>query len=181
MNEIFKDIPGYEGKYQISNYGNVLSLNYNHTGKPKVLTPINHHGGYQIIHLGKSKIRMIHTLVAEVFIPNPHEKKFVNHIDGNKKNNNVKNLEWVTFQENISHAIKTGLRDPHKNNHPKGKHVINSRHILQYSKSGKLIKEWECISDAARYIGCNPCMITNNASGRTQSAHGYIWKYPKHL
>lgn len=178
MKEIYKDIKGFEGKYQVSNFGNVKSLNYNNTKHEKILTPIKHHLGYLIVHLGKNKIKMIHTLVASEFIPNPDSKRFVNHIDGNKQNNNVKNLEWVTYKENTAHAIRTGLRDPHKNNIPKGKDNYHSKPVLQYAKDGTFIKRWGCMSDAARFIGCNPCMIVNNASGRTQSAHGFIWKYP---
>lgn len=183
MEEVFVDIKGFEGKYQVSNMGHILSLNYQNTGKAKELSPIKHHGGYLIVHLSyaknKFRISMVHTLVATAFIPNPEGKKYVNHIDGNKTNNKVVNLEWVTSKENMNHAIRTGLRDPHKNNHPKGKDVTNSKHVLQYDKNGVLLKHWECISDAARAIGCNPCMITNNASGRTKSAHGFIWKYPE--
>lgn len=177
MKEVYKDITGYEGKYQVSNFGNVRSLNYLGTMKPKVLTPIRHHLGYLFVHLGYSKIRMIHTLVAESFIPNIEGKKYVNHIDGNKQNNNVTNLEWVTSKENMNHAIRTGLRDPRKNNHPKGADTPNSRSILQYSKDGKFIKKWECMSDAARAVGCKPASIVNNAMGRTKTLHGFIWKY----
>ena len=177
MKEIYKPIDGYEGKYAVSNLGNVMSINYLNTRKPKVLVPIKHHGGYLIVHLG-NKIKMIHTLVAKAFLPNPNEKKFVNHIDGNKQNNIVDNLELVTSKENVNHAIRTGLRDPHNNNRHKGKDNTNSKPILQYSKSGEFIRRWECMSDAARAIGCSPCMLVNNASGRTLSAHGYVWKYP---
>jgi len=177
MEEIYKEIPGFEGKYSVSNFGNVKSLNYLNQKYERQLVPIKHHGGYLVVHLGSSCIKMIHTLVANTFIPNPYGKKFVNHIDGNKHNNHVSNLEWVTSKENINHAIKTGLKDPHKNNHPKGRDVVNSRKVLQYSKTGAFIKCYDCISDAAREIGCNPCMIVNNAAGRTKSAHGYVWKY----
>ena len=177
LKEIYKDISGYEGKYAVSNLGNVMSMNYLNTKKPRVMSPVKHHLGYLFVHLGYNKIRMVHPLVAEAFIPNPENKKFVNHIDGNKQNNKVTNLEWVTSKENMNHAIKTGLRDPHHNNHPKGKDVPNSRPILQCSKDGKLIKRWECISDAARAIGCNPASIVNNASRRTKSLHGCIWRY----
>ena len=177
MKEIYKDIQGYEGRYMISNFGNVMSMNYKNSKKPRVMVPIKHHLGYLLIHLGNNKLKMIHTLVAKAFIPNPDNKQFVNHIDGNKQNNNVKNLEWVTSKENMNHAIRTGLRDPHKNNHPKGKDVVNSRSILQCSKNGTVIKRWECISDAARAIGCNPSSIINNASGRTKTLHGFTWRY----
>ena len=177
LKEIFKDIKGYEGKYMISNLGNVMSMDYQNTKKPKLLTPIKHHMGYLIVHLGQHKIRMIHTLVAEAFIQQPDGKKYVNHIDGNKQHNTVDNLEWVTSKENMNHAIRTGLRNPHENNHPKGKDVVNSRAIYQYSKDHQLIKKWDCISDAARHIGCKPASIVNNAAGRTKTLHGYLWRY----
>ena len=181
MKEIYKDIKGYEGLYQISNYGNVMSLNYLNTGKAKLLTPINHHTGYQFVHLRHNKIKMIHTLVAEAFLPKIEGKRIVNHIDGNKKNNRLDNLEYVTYKENTQHAIKLGIHNPHKINVPKGKYNVHSKPILQYTKDGKFIRRWECMSDAARSIGCNPCMLVNNASGRTKSAHGYVWKYPTDL
>jgi len=177
MKEVFKDIPGFEGKYSVSNLGNVMSLNYLNQKKPKLLTPIKHHGGYLIVHLGASKIRMIHTLVARAFIPNPDGKKFVNHIDGNKHNNKVSNLEWVTCKENINHAIKTGLRSPDNYYRAMGVDRANHKAVDQYSQDGTFIKHWECISDAARSIGCNPCTIVNNASGRIKSCRGFIWKY----
>ena len=181
MKEVFKDIEGFEGKYQVSNKGNVKSLNYLGTKRPKNLKPTRHHLGYMIVKLGKNNWSMVHTLVAKAFIPNIEGKKYVNHIDGNKANNNVTNLEWVTSKENMNHAIRTGLRDPRKNNHPKGAAVVNSKAVIQYSKDGEFIKKWDCISDAARAIGCNPCMIINNAAGRTLSAHGFVWKYNESL
>ena len=177
MKELYKPIPGYEDKYMVSNLGNVMSMNYLNTMKSKVLTPIKHHGGYLIIHLGANKIRLIHTLVAEVFIPNPDNKKYVNHIDGSKHNNTVSNLEWVTSKENMNHAIRNGLRDPHCTNQRSGKGNAQSKPILQYSKDGKLIKRWDCISDAARYYKCNPCTINNNAAGRIKSVKGFVWKH----
>ena len=182
MKEIYKDINGYDGKYKVSNLVNVMSMNYRgNTKKQRVLTPIKHRLGYMLVHLvgdnNKVKIKMIHTLVAEAFIPKIDGKKYVNHIDGNKQNNVVTNLEWVTSKENMNHAIRTGLRNPHKNNHPSGEAAVNSRPILQYSKDGTFIKRWGCVSDAARYVGCKPCSIQNNAAGRIKSMKGFIWKY----
>ena len=180
MNEVFKPIEEFDGNYLVSNLGRVKSLNYIYPGNVGFLKPINHHGGYQVVHLskkGKVYNRMIHTLVAKAFIPRQKGKPLVNHIDGNKHNNVASNLEWVTYKENKAHAIKLGLCDPHANNIPMGKDNFHSKPILQYTKDGQLVKQWDCISDAARHIGCNPCMITNNASGRTKSAKGFIWKY----
>lgn len=177
MIEIFKDIAGFEGQYQVSNYGNVLSLNYCNTGKPKMLIPVKHHSGYLYVHLGKYAMRSVHSLVAEAFICKPDGSYVVNHIDGNKHHNTVDNLEWISQVDNIRHAVRTGLRDPHKNNTPTGGMNKHSKPILQYTKSGGFIRQWDCISEAARHIGCNPAMIVNNASHRTKSCHGYIWKY----
>lgn len=182
MQEIWKDVDGFEGKYKVSNLGNVLSLDFCRTGKPKLLKPKHHHTGYLIVRLcngaqSKQVNKSIHSLVANAFIPNPDNKRCINHIDGDKTNNHVSNLEWVTHAENSQHAIKSGLRDPHKNNHPKGSKVVNSRKVAQWSLSGRFIRQWDCISDAARFINCKPCMIINNAKGRTESCHGYKWSY----
>lgn len=183
MQEIWKDITGYNGKYRISNLGNVMSKNYLNTGADKLLSLKKHHSGYLLVRLcaGSRKLqtnRTVHSLVAEAFLQNPHNKPCVNHIDGNKENNRLDNLEWVTYKENDQHAIRTGLRNPHINNHPKGKDVVNSRKICQYSLSGEYLHTWDCISEAARFYHLNPCVITNNAAGRTKTCHGYIWKYP---
>ena len=104
--EIWKDIPGYEGMYQVSNYGRVMSLRYHQTKFPKILKP-NLTGEYAYVNLSiNSHYRSIkiHRAVAICFIPNPENKQFVNHKDGDKFNNHVDNLEWVTAAENAAHA-----------------------------------------------------------------------------
>lgn len=119
MQEIWKDIQGYEGLYQVSNWGKVKSLTHkvkykdgrNITHKGKTLKPRIYNNYYGVVlYKERNKAYLIHRLVAETFIKNPLNKKQVNHIDGNRKNNNVSNLEWVTASENQIHAIKTGLR-----------------------------------------------------------------------
>lgn len=121
--EEWKDIEGYEGIYQVSNYGNVKSLarqRRNSKGiymqKEKLLSLTNTSTGYKKVELvknGKKKGYKVHRLVAMAFIDNPENKPEVNHIDGNKINNHVDNLEWVTSSENSIHAYKTGL-NPNK-------------------------------------------------------------------
>lgn len=104
MKEIWKDIPNYEGIYQVSNFGNVRN-------KDKKLNFFDNKG-YLVVDLSKNNIRKhyrVHRLVADVFIENPYNKKEVNHIDGNKHNNNVYNLEFVTSRENKIHAVNNGL------------------------------------------------------------------------
>ena len=110
-NEIFKDIEGYKGLYQISNLGNVKSL---HCNKEKImkLTIRSKNYPYYFVGLlknGKRKYFAVHRLVAMMFIPNPNNYEQVDHLDGNKLNNNVENLEWVTPKENTNRAWQKGL------------------------------------------------------------------------
>lgn len=179
MIEEFRDIEGFEGRYQVSNLGNVKSLNYIGTKRAKNLKPCRHHLGYMVVALGAKNWKMVHTLVAKTFIPNPENKPFVNHIDGNKQNNNVTNLEWVTSKENMNHAIRTGLRNPHQNNKPRGGENPTSKPVLQLSCDGQLVKRWDCISDAARYLGCNSSQIVNTLAGRHKTCYGFLWRRPE--
>ena len=115
--EIWKDIEGYENKYQISNLGNVKSLETwtgdKYIKREKILKNMVYGNGYYYVCLsknGKVKKYKVNRLVAQAFIPNPENKPFTNHIDGDKLNNNVDNLEWCTQSENMKHASKMGLR-----------------------------------------------------------------------
>lgn len=119
MQEFFKDIPNYEGIYQVSNLGNVKSLDrkiysngkFHYTQKEKFLKHCKTNNGYLYVVLYKSlkqKHFNIHRLVAESFLLNKNQ--CVNHIDGNKLNNNISNLEWVTNSENHIHAYENGLK-----------------------------------------------------------------------
>lgn len=123
-NEIWKPIKDFEGLYEVSNLGRVKSfdrvVNCGHgktrVMKGKILKEVKLRDGYFYVRLCKDTIstrKSIHRLVAETYIPNLDNKKEVNHIDGNKRNNNVSNLEWVTPKENMRHAWETGLLKPH--------------------------------------------------------------------
>ena len=108
--EVLKDIPGFEGLYQISNHGRIYSVRYDRFRKPKV-----DKDGYMTISIGKEgNLRhfFVHRLVANAFVQNPHGFPEVNHIDGNKTNNAADNLEWCDHVANIHHAYNTGLM-PH--------------------------------------------------------------------
>lgn len=110
-NEVWKDIKGYEGLYQISDYGRIKSF-YRTTTHTRILKERTHRDGYLYVGLyknGKTTTAKSHRLVALYFIPNPENKPQVNHKDGNKLNNNVENLEWCTAAENARHAVDTGL------------------------------------------------------------------------
>ena len=117
MIEEWKDIPNFEGCYQVSNYGKVRSFLTGHKGfrkKEPVMRAINlTHDGYQKVRLianGKDVTARVHRLVAEVFVPNPDGKETVNHIDGNKQNNRADNLEWTDRHEQLDHAYRLGLK-----------------------------------------------------------------------
>lgn len=116
MDEILKEIDGYKG-YAVSNYGNVYSKRFPGFTKKlrdhyKKLSPSKRHKYLGVVlcnEKGKS-MKSIHRIVAEHFIPNPDKKPCVNHIDGNQKNNNVLNLEWITWADNEKHAVINGLK-----------------------------------------------------------------------
>lgn len=122
LNEVWKDIPHYEGLYQISNFGRVKALarrRENHTHgvwiQPEQIMSVRlNKDGYECVCLtpknGKRKTERVHRLVALAFIPNPDKKPEVNHINCIRDDNRVKNLEWVTRQENIAHTVKCGGR-----------------------------------------------------------------------
>ena len=120
--EVYIDIKGYEGYYQVSNHGNVRSLDretVNAIGakrkhKGKVLTPFINSTGYCYVTLSNGnsrKNKRLHCLVARAFLPNPESKRTVNHINGKKSDNNLCNLEWATDSENHTHAFETGLKE----------------------------------------------------------------------
>lgn len=120
--EKWKPIKNFEGLYEVSDKGNVRSLDRTvlksdgrkQRFKGKTLVPAKNNGGYLHVDLrncGKRKIARVNRLVADAFIDNKYNKPQVNHIDGDKTNNHVNNLEWCTSSENVKHAVKTGLFD----------------------------------------------------------------------
>lgn len=185
MREIWKDIVGYEGIYQVSNFGNVKSLsfgpkNIRESGTIKLLRQTPSNCGYYKVELyknGKSKMMYVHRLVATAFIPNPDKKPQVNHIDGNKANNVLSNLEWASRRENQLHAIYHGLRTRSPMLGRTGSNNPSSKAILQYDLSGNFIREWCGISEAARSLGISSSSISNCLSGKTKTSYGSVWKY----
>lgn len=161
MQEIFKDVLGYEGLYEVSNLGKVRSWNgcggNNLSRKfirkiPKTLHPTLNTGRYPSCSLYKNKkriTRQVHNLIATAFIKPIYGKKYINHKDGNKENNNVKNLEWCTHSENIKHSYNILKRKPsHLGKFGKDHHT--SKPIIQLSLDGKLINEFASASEANR-------------------------------
>ena len=199
MEEIWKDIEGYEGLYQVSNLGDVRSLKYAGGNKVKLLKQTTNKGGYKqvILHKdGKRKNYKVHRLVAMVFISNPNNYKEVNHKDENPSNNDVSNLEWCTSEYNKNYGTRTkraseSLKGKHRSEETKkkiseskkgkykGKDSPNAKPILMYDKKGNFIKRFECIHDANEYLGkgkyCSA--ISMCLTGRRKTAYGYIFRY----
>ena len=159
--EIWRDVNGYENLYEVSNLGNVRRK-----GKRKNLYKSLRN--YYVVKLSKNNIKKcysIHRLVAQAFIPNLYNKKQINHIDGDKLNNNVNNLEWVTQSENTKHAYKLKLLKPTK---------ISP--VYQYDLQGNFIKEYKSIKDA-REQNPHSSKITECCQGNRKTAGGFIWRY----
>ena len=177
-NEIWKDIKDFEGIYQVSNKGRIKSLERTVTGKlnsirtlpEKFITPTDNGKGYMVVALykdDKRHFKKMHRLVAEAFIPNPDNKPEVNHIDGNKKNNTVENLEWNTTKENCEHRQKTGLGNTENARKSRMKPIecydINT---------GKIISTYDCAASAARALGCKNDAISRVVRGDRSSYKG---------
>lgn len=177
--EIWKDIKGYEGLYQVSNTGKVKSLKRNtnnqYCNKDKERKYYNIHGYLQIILCkeGKKQSSLVHRLVAETFIPNPDKLPCVNHKDENKLNNNVENLEWCTYEYNTNYGTRN------KRSSEKTRNNKFSRPVLQYTLNGVYIKEYPSIKEIERETGLNAGNICNCCNGKYKTAYGYIWKYKK--
>ena len=147
-----KDIKGYEGLYAVTPEGEVYSYK-----SKKFLKPKANSKGYLCVKLyrdGQKKTYKVHRLVAEEYIPNPNNLPQVDHINEDKTNNCVNNLQWIT----------------NRNNCRKSK----NKPILQYTMEGEFVREWECAADVGREVKSN---IRHCLKGKTKSAYGYKWFY----
>ena len=164
MNEIYKDIQGYEGKYQISNLGNVYSLITNKILKPRLTLD-----GYYQVDLYKNGVKKhlyVHRLVAQSFLDNPKNYKIVNHKDENSTNNIVSNLEWCNSTYN--------------NNYGNCKRKIseaNSIKINQYDMDGNFIKQWNSMKEASETLKLSRGNICLCCEGIRNKTGGYRWRY----
>lgn len=171
--EYWKMIPGYEGQYMVSSWGRVKSFNYFNTKKEHLLTPHKNQNGYlsaQLCKKGKTKLILIHRLVALAFIPNPDNLPVINHKDENKTNNRMDNLEWCTYSHNSKHGnrkekvIKTMIANG------------TAKPVAQLF-NGKIIAKYSSISEAARATGCHSGDISYVCRGFFKTHKGFGWRY----
>lgn len=151
--------------YKINEKGEVFSTNCG-----RILSPKKNHDGYLRIQLwshSKCKFVSIHRLVAEEFIDNPDNKPFVNHIDGNKGNNSVNNLEWCTQKENIRHSWENGLSKSHLNK--------NGKTVYQYTLTGKLIRTFPSTMEVERETGIWHSRLSKAMTSK-KPYKGFLWR-----
>lgn len=175
-NEVWKDIQGYEGLYQISNFGNVKSLERykkNNGGSKTliaetILKQSKNNRGYCRIYLCKDsnkKAFSVHRLVADAFVPNPNNLTEVNHKDENKENNCFDNLEWCDCNYNINYGT-----------HNKKISLTKSCTVQAFDKKGCLVMEFHSMSEAGRRTGIPQQNISRCINRKCETAGGYVWK-----
>ena len=183
MQEVWKDIQGYEGRYQVSSIGNVRSLNYCGTkGYVQNLKVKTNNSGRLWVMLyknGVGKPMLIHRMVGMAFIPNPSNLPQINHKDENPQNNTVENLEWCTNQYNVRY---TADRHPdwfrHGGNPGRSRNSKNSKRIIrQCTMDGKVVKEWKNARTIFIQTGMSSWSIAECCRGKRKTAYGFRWQY----
>lgn len=177
--EKWLDVVGYEGLYQVSDHGRVRR-----NGHIKAVSV--DHGGYVTVSLSrksKQQTLKVHRLVALAFIPNPEHKKTVNHIDGNKQNNSINNLEWATHGENHKHAYRTGLKKVSELQRQRASET--GKRTCELNRPRKVVvcrnasKSYEFVSahEGARFVKGSATAIVKCCKGKQRTHKGYEWWY----
>jgi len=180
VDEVWKDIPGYEGFYQASNFGRIRSVEHydklNRLRKATIRKQQKDNGGYLFVIFsknGEKKQINTHRIIAMTFILNPNNLPQVNHKDENKTNNCVENLEWCNSKYNANY----GNRNKKMIENLSGKNNKKSKKIEQYDLQGNFIKDWIGIRDVARKTNIKHQNISACCVGKQKTAGGYIWRY----
>lgn len=188
--EIWKEVVGYEGLYEVSNYGrvkrlarkeNVRFLRREHKEEAILKNCIGNQ--YYIVGLrknGKKKTPLVHRLIAQAFIPNPYNLPEVNHKDENKLNNHLDNLEWCTREYNINYGTCIERSVKHhdmKSVALKSALTQTKGEVIQKTRGGKFVKSWISTNEPKRINGYKQGHIYECCAGKRKTAHGYIWEW----
>jgi hypothetical protein len=176
MKHEIKDIPGYEGHYKIDINGNVYSYKNKKCiiKKPEISTT-----GYLAIPLlknNKQKMFSVHRLIATIFIPNPENKKCVNHKNGIKTDNRIENLEWCSYSENNLHAFRVLKRNPVGKN-KLGILSHSTKPVIQYTMGNNYLNKFAGMHEAERETGVSFKYVSACCLGKQKSAKGFIWRF----
>ena len=181
--EIWKDIKGYEGFYQVSDCGRIKSLARDiyyqngivHRTKEKILVPVLDKDGYQYVNLsknGKRKVMTIHRLVAMAFIPNPENKSQINHKNEVKTNNVVENLEWCEAGYNINYGTRTSRAIQNRRSYKLGDNP-SAKPVFCV----ELNKKFDCAKSAQEELGIDRSCVGRVCRGEQKTAGGFHWRY----
>jgi hypothetical protein len=191
MQEIWKDIAGYEGLYQVSNLGNVRNVNWRGSGVARSLRPKLTRDGYRVVRLcmsGKRKECFVHRLVAGAFLPNPGDLPIVNHKDENRENNAASNLEWCDHSYNMRYSmnlhperqeLQKRVRDKTFDDCDtrKGPYKRKTPVIQRSIETGEIVAVWSSLYEAAIKNKWHGSLIKRCCEGEHKTAYGYIWRY----
>lgn len=160
--EEWKDIKGYEGLYQVSNLGNIRSLQsrWGKRVQPRIVNQHITENGYKRVGLSKNnkqKLFMVHRLVADTFMPNSNANLEINHKDYCRTNNNLNNLEWMSHEDNVKYS--------------------KSIKIKQLSLDRKMIKTWDSIVEVEKLLKIDHRQICACLKKKQKTCHGFVWEY----
>lgn len=183
--EIWKDIPDYDGLYQVSNFGRIAAhrknVRFGCSGEKtriipwRILSTFPNKQGYMRINLfkdGKTKQFQVHRLVAMAFIPNPDNLPVINHKDENPHNNHVENLEWCTPKYNANYGTRNARCSAKNYNNPKV-----SKPIVQYSEHWEIVNLWPSTKEAIRQLKLNERNLHTALKNPKRFCSGFHWKY----
>lgn len=170
MKEVWKDIKGYEGIYQVSNLGRVKRIGvyknqFKEWGSNRILKYATDKEGYLQVALssnGKSHTFKVHRLVSIAFIPNPKNLPQINHKNEIKSDNRVDNLEWCSPSYNVNYGTRNEKQ---------------FKKIEQLNKGGKIVKEWNSIKEASDSLNIDASHIVKCCKGKIKTAYGFVWRY----
>lgn len=183
--EIWRDIPGYEGLYQASNLGRVRSLDrteefLNNNGKIStrhrkgiILKPVVAKNGYCVVSLC-GKTYKVHRIIASIFVDNSDNLPQVNHKDENKLNNRANNLEWCTGEYNYNYGTRYSRCVLSNINNKK-----KSKPVLQYTLDGEFVRRYPSANEVRRVLKKSISYICECCKGKAYTAYGFIWKYER--